>query len=139
MPDDLPPPAVLSPPRFSIFSGSFCFVCLENGSDRSHQVFSEIFECVGLRGRIWYYQPSCSNLDVAICLPHQKTRNTKSNLPLITLVLGRVSVRKNGEIAQWLERESTDRKVRGSNRTSASRLPLSRLGQPDSISAHVLS
>ncbi|KER23951.1 LOW QUALITY PROTEIN: hypothetical protein T265_14533 [Opisthorchis viverrini] len=33
---------------------------------------------------------------------------------------------------KWLEREFTDRKVRGSNRTSASRLPLFRLGQPGS-------
>ncbi|KAG5446508.1 hypothetical protein CSKR_101471 [Clonorchis sinensis] len=39
---------------------------------------------------------------------------------------------------KWLEREFTDRKVRGSNPTSASRLPLSRLGQPGSISALVL-
>ncbi|KAG5443088.1 hypothetical protein CSKR_113848 [Clonorchis sinensis] len=41
-----------------------------------------------------------------------------------------------GEIAQRLERECTDRKVRGSN--PASRLPLSRLGQPGSIPALVL-
>ncbi|KER23929.1 hypothetical protein T265_14528, partial [Opisthorchis viverrini] len=34
---------------------------------------------------------------------------------------------------KWLERGFTDRKVRGSNPTFASRLPLSRLGQPDSI------
>ncbi|KAG5449731.1 hypothetical protein CSKR_103109 [Clonorchis sinensis] len=33
---------------------------------------------------------------------------------------------------KWLERECTDRKVRGLNPTSASRLPLSRLGQPGS-------
>ncbi|KAG5450410.1 tRNA-specific adenosine deaminase 2 [Clonorchis sinensis] len=39
---------------------------------------------------------------------------------------------------KWLERESTDRKVRGSNPASASRLPLSRLGQPGSILALVL-
>ncbi|KER23521.1 hypothetical protein T265_08604 [Opisthorchis viverrini] len=39
---------------------------------------------------------------------------------------------------KWLEREFTDRKVRGSNPTSATRLPLSRLGQPDSIPALVL-
>ncbi|KAG5444076.1 hypothetical protein CSKR_104237 [Clonorchis sinensis] len=38
---------------------------------------------------------------------------------------------------KWLERELTDRKVRGSNPTSASRLPLSRLGQPGSIPALV--
>ncbi|KAG5452329.1 hypothetical protein CSKR_112798 [Clonorchis sinensis] len=37
-----------------------------------------------------------------------------------------------------LEREFTDRKVRGSNPTSASRLPPSRLRQPDGISALVL-
>ncbi|KER33680.1 hypothetical protein T265_00561 [Opisthorchis viverrini] len=36
---------------------------------------------------------------------------------------------------KWLEREFTDRKVRGSNPTPASRLPLSRLGQPGSIPA----
>ncbi|KAG5455281.1 hypothetical protein CSKR_113441 [Clonorchis sinensis] len=39
---------------------------------------------------------------------------------------------------KWIDREFTDRKVRGSNPTSASRLPLSRLGQPDSIPALVL-
>ncbi|KAG5441921.1 hypothetical protein CSKR_106366, partial [Clonorchis sinensis] len=39
---------------------------------------------------------------------------------------------------KWLEREFTNRKVRGSNPTSASQLHLSRLGQPGSIRAHVL-
>ncbi|KAG5442809.1 hypothetical protein CSKR_112272 [Clonorchis sinensis] len=39
---------------------------------------------------------------------------------------------------KWLEREFTDRKVRGSNLTSASRLPLSRHGQPSSVPALVL-
>ncbi|KAG5450113.1 putative leucine--tRNA ligase, mitochondrial, partial [Clonorchis sinensis] len=39
---------------------------------------------------------------------------------------------------KWLEREFTDRRVRGSNPTSASRLPLSRFGQPGSIPALVL-
>ncbi|KAG5448657.1 Actin- protein 2/3 complex subunit 4 [Clonorchis sinensis] len=39
---------------------------------------------------------------------------------------------------KWLERESTDRKVRGSNPTSSSRFTLSRLGQPGSIPALVL-
>ncbi|KAG5445102.1 hypothetical protein CSKR_104004 [Clonorchis sinensis] len=43
-----------------------------------------------------------------------------------------------GEAALWLQREFTDRKVRGSNPTSASRLPLSRLEQPGSIPAFVL-
>ncbi|KAG5443693.1 hypothetical protein CSKR_104604 [Clonorchis sinensis] len=41
-------------------------------------------------------------------------------------------------MAQWLEREFTDREVCGSNPTSASRLPLSRLGQPGIIPALVL-
>ncbi|KAG5444487.1 hypothetical protein CSKR_101833 [Clonorchis sinensis] len=36
---------------------------------------------------------------------------------------------------KWLERELTDRKIRGSNPTSAFRIPLSRLGQPGSIPA----
>ncbi|KAG5452617.1 hypothetical protein CSKR_100442, partial [Clonorchis sinensis] len=39
---------------------------------------------------------------------------------------------------KWLEREFTDRKVRGSYPTSASPLLLSRLGQPGSIRALVL-
>ncbi|KAG5450978.1 hypothetical protein CSKR_105269 [Clonorchis sinensis] len=43
-----------------------------------------------------------------------------------------------GDGVQRLERERTDRKVRGSNPASASRLPLSRLGQPGSIPAIVL-
>ncbi|KER33137.1 hypothetical protein T265_00840 [Opisthorchis viverrini] len=38
---------------------------------------------------------------------------------------------------KWLEREFTDRKVLGSNPTSASRLPPSRLGQPGTIPALV--
>ncbi|KAG5454388.1 hypothetical protein CSKR_107231, partial [Clonorchis sinensis] len=41
-------------------------------------------------------------------------------------------------MSQRLEREFTDHKVRGSNPTSASRLFLSRLEQPDSIQALVL-
>ncbi|KER23674.1 LOW QUALITY PROTEIN: hypothetical protein T265_14584 [Opisthorchis viverrini] len=36
---------------------------------------------------------------------------------------------------KWLQRELTNRKVRGSNPPAASRLPLSRLGQPGSIPA----
>ncbi|KAG5452160.1 hypothetical protein CSKR_108333 [Clonorchis sinensis] len=40
--------------------------------------------------------------------------------------------------AQWLEREFTDRKIRGSNSTSPSQLPLSRLGQSGSTPAIVL-
>ncbi|TGZ66134.1 hypothetical protein CRM22_005488 [Opisthorchis felineus] len=43
-----------------------------------------------------------------------------------------------GEMAQWLEREFTDWEVRGSYPTYASRLSLSRLGQPGSIPALVL-
>ncbi|KAG5445182.1 hypothetical protein CSKR_103355 [Clonorchis sinensis] len=42
-------------------------------------------------------------------------------------------------LLKWLEREFTARKVRGSIPTSASRLPLSRLGQPGSIPALVLT
>ncbi|KER30231.1 hypothetical protein T265_03288 [Opisthorchis viverrini] len=39
---------------------------------------------------------------------------------------------------KWLEREFVDRKALGSNPTSASRLPLSRFGQPGSILTLVL-
>ncbi|KAG5442240.1 hypothetical protein CSKR_100176 [Clonorchis sinensis] len=45
---------------------------------------------------------------------------------------------KCGEMTQWLKREFTDRKVRGSNPTSETWLPLSRLGQPDTIPTLVL-
>ncbi|KAG5452333.1 hypothetical protein CSKR_112802 [Clonorchis sinensis] len=44
---------------------------------------------------------------------------------------------KRGKKAQWLEREFTDWKFRGSTPTTASQLPLSRLGQPGSIPALV--
>ncbi|KER26379.1 hypothetical protein T265_06362 [Opisthorchis viverrini] len=46
-------------------------------------------------------------------------------------------MKKGARWTKWLGREFTDRKVRGSNPTSASRLPLSRLGQPDSTPALV--
>ncbi|KAG5447961.1 hypothetical protein CSKR_100923, partial [Clonorchis sinensis] len=46
---------------------------------------------------------------------------------------------QEGEIwLKWLEREFSDRKVRGSNPTAPSRLPLSRLGRPGNIPALVL-
>ncbi|KAG5443326.1 Thioredoxin domain-containing protein 17 [Clonorchis sinensis] len=48
------------------------------------------------------------------------------------------SVSLRGEMAQWLEREFFDWKVRGSNPISVSRLPLSRLGRPGSIPTLVL-
>ncbi|KER24820.1 hypothetical protein T265_07606 [Opisthorchis viverrini] len=44
-----------------------------------------------------------------------------------------------GKTAQWLESEFTDQNVRSPNPTSASRLSLSRLRQPGSIRALVLS
>ncbi|KAG5452982.1 hypothetical protein CSKR_110347 [Clonorchis sinensis] len=43
-----------------------------------------------------------------------------------------------GEMVQWLEREFSDWEVRCSNPTSASRLSLSRFGQPGSIPTLVL-
>ncbi|KAG5441837.1 hypothetical protein CSKR_113182 [Clonorchis sinensis] len=43
-----------------------------------------------------------------------------------------------GEMPQWFERKLADRKVRGLNSTSASRLPLSGLGQPGGIPALAL-
>ncbi|KAG5443825.1 hypothetical protein CSKR_100054 [Clonorchis sinensis] len=47
-------------------------------------------------------------------------------------------LRRRARWSEWLEREFTGRKVCVSNPTSASRLPLSRLGQPGSIPAFVL-
>ncbi|KAG5452561.1 Phosphatidylinositol N-acetylglucosaminyltransferase subunit A [Clonorchis sinensis] len=45
---------------------------------------------------------------------------------------------KDPNFAQWLEREFTDQMVRGSSPTSASRLPLFRLGHPGSIPSLVI-
>ncbi|KAG5452465.1 hypothetical protein CSKR_110233 [Clonorchis sinensis] len=53
-------------------------------------------------------------------------------------ITNRGDIKRGARWLKWLERELTDRKVRGSNPTSASRLPLSRLGQPGSIPALVL-
>ncbi|KAG5455335.1 hypothetical protein CSKR_104982 [Clonorchis sinensis] len=52
----------------------------------------------------------------------------------IAYILGYIS----SWMAQWLGREFIDRKVRGSNPTSASRIPVTRLAQPCSIPALVL-
>ncbi|KAG5440993.1 hypothetical protein CSKR_109688 [Clonorchis sinensis] len=72
------------------------------------------------------------------------------SIPAFVLSSGGVAARHRKDVAtgdseakgtrwpKWLEREFTDRKVRGSNPTSASQLPLSRLGQPGSIPALVL-
>ncbi|KAG5442590.1 hypothetical protein CSKR_113679 [Clonorchis sinensis] len=65
-----------------------------------------------------------------------QTRKRPMNV-LLTIVLWS-NYPHEGKMAQWLEREFTDRKVRGSNLTPASRLFLFRLGQPDSILALVL-
>ncbi|KAG5451639.1 hypothetical protein CSKR_111803 [Clonorchis sinensis] len=73
--------------------------------------------------------------------------NSRSNLSLkyrsvpcnfFLLVSLFLILRQGARWPKWLEREFTDRKVRGSNPTSSSRLPLSRLGQPGSIPALVL-
>ncbi|KER27786.1 hypothetical protein T265_13720, partial [Opisthorchis viverrini] len=64
---------------------------------------------------------------------HQNPRQKCSDSPM------EVCTKSLGcEVAQWLEREFTDRKVRGSNPKSASRLSLSRPGKPSSIPALVL-
>ncbi|GAA47598.1 protein kinase [Clonorchis sinensis] len=98
-------------------------------------------------------RPHCSNMGVKspvsaclICLPafwktspFQTTRGSRQKCPFSKwgLVVSVVTT-GGGEIAQRLERERTDRKVRGSNPTTASRFPLSRLGQPGSTPALVL-
>ncbi|KAG5447248.1 hypothetical protein CSKR_114505 [Clonorchis sinensis] len=54
---------------------------------------------------------------------------------VLTLVQLRYEIAHGARFPNCFQRELTDRKVRGSNPTSASRLPLSRLGQPGSIQA----
>ncbi|KER19280.1 hypothetical protein T265_11896 [Opisthorchis viverrini] len=67
------------------------------------------------------------------------TVETADGLPPPTSKLTNTRKRsfQEGEVAQRLECKFTDWKVRGSNPTSASRLPLFRLGQPGSIPALV--
>ncbi|KAG5453992.1 hypothetical protein CSKR_102097 [Clonorchis sinensis] len=73
----------------------------------------------------YMYLPNCLEY------PHKTAKSCRS---LFRLLLWSLWARWS----KWLEREFTDRKARGSNPTSASRLPLSRLGQPGSIPALVL-
>ncbi|KER21270.1 hypothetical protein T265_10370 [Opisthorchis viverrini] len=65
-------------------------------------------------------------------------KNGESGLPCRTLLFLSRRVYMGARWPNWLEREFTDRKVRGSNPTSATRLPLSRPGRSGSIPALVL-
>ncbi|KAG5453780.1 hypothetical protein CSKR_113836 [Clonorchis sinensis] len=56
---------------------------------------------------------------------------------IVSMSGSKTTVRNRARWLKWLECEFTDLKVHGSNPTSASRLPLSRLGQLGSIPAHV--
>ncbi|KAG5449526.1 hypothetical protein CSKR_111834 [Clonorchis sinensis] len=74
----------------------------------------------------------------------EKRNHGNTKLPLflfLCIVLDQRKLKNKGgyeaEMAHWLESEFTDWKICGSNPTSASRLPLSRLGQPSSIPALV--
>ncbi|KER20104.1 LOW QUALITY PROTEIN: hypothetical protein T265_15393 [Opisthorchis viverrini] len=71
----------------------------------------------------------------------RKANLQEENILLACLPITKVGLMLLGRVVRalkWLELKSTDRKVRDSNPTSASRLPLSRLGQPGSIPALVL-
>ncbi|KAG5444654.1 hypothetical protein CSKR_100761 [Clonorchis sinensis] len=57
---------------------------------------------------------------------------------VLTAVPCGVAKGSGDEMSQYVKHKFTDRKVRNSNTTSASRFPLSRFGQLDSISALVL-
>ncbi|KAG5443258.1 hypothetical protein CSKR_111046 [Clonorchis sinensis] len=84
--------------------------------------------------------PSVDQLDQPVHLEAHVLNSSDPPLLLETSLLVRFG--RDGGMARWpkwLEREFTARKVRGSNPTSASRLLLSRLEQPGSIPALVLS
>ncbi|KER26429.1 hypothetical protein T265_06344 [Opisthorchis viverrini] len=83
--------------------------------------------------------------DVTALLPplrylaaHNHTGNSVAVTTQLLLLFGKWLFGRS-ERVQWLEREFTDRKVRGLNPTSASRLFLSRLEQPGSVPALVLA
>ncbi|KAG5444601.1 Yip1 member 1 [Clonorchis sinensis] len=93
---------------------------------------------------------SCSTLSVPNC---HATINKHDGLDTVRLAKSRLGKpRGRGRVRttslyfrllrtrwpKWLEREFTDRELCGSNPTSASRIPLSRLGQPGNIPILVL-
>ncbi|KER26134.1 LOW QUALITY PROTEIN: hypothetical protein T265_14065 [Opisthorchis viverrini] len=96
---------------------------------------------------------SCSTLSVPSChatrrehegwgagrLPRPRQGKSRGRGRVRTTDLAVTDTFSGSETTQRLERKFTDRKVRGSNPTSACRLPLSRLGHPGSIPALVLS
>ncbi|KAG5444744.1 hypothetical protein CSKR_113850 [Clonorchis sinensis] len=67
----------------------------------------------------------------------QTKKNDQLGTPVCAVKMEYLHHHRGARRPKWLERELTDRKVRGSNPTSASRLPLSWLGQPGSIPALV--
>ncbi|KAG5449372.1 hypothetical protein CSKR_101182 [Clonorchis sinensis] len=66
------------------------------------------------------------------------TKEAKHAYVSAAQVYAQVYLTQSNGMAQWLERIFTDQNVRGSNPTSASRLPLSRFWQPGSIPTLVL-
>ncbi|KAG5449685.1 Actin-1 [Clonorchis sinensis] len=75
--------------------------------------------------------PAAGQCTVAHIYPGRPRGSSVSHRSSVSLCYG-------ARWPKWVEREFTYRRVRGSNPASASRLPLSRLGQPGSISALVL-
>ncbi|KAG5446221.1 hypothetical protein CSKR_112499 [Clonorchis sinensis] len=106
--------------------------------------WSQLTSSVVLRHR-W-----SETLDAANPIPEPaRSRSCRTARMINTIVCELEFVRISGSVMlvgykrsptswMWLEREFTDRKVRSSNLTSASQLPLSRVGQPGSIPALVL-
>ncbi|KER22966.1 LOW QUALITY PROTEIN: hypothetical protein T265_14741 [Opisthorchis viverrini] len=73
-----------------------------------------------------------------ICKLTKEKKQISLQMSFALVIDSCILVHSGARWPNWLEREFTDRKVRGSSPTSASRLPLSRLGQTGSIPALVL-
>ncbi|KER31396.1 hypothetical protein T265_12974 [Opisthorchis viverrini] len=121
--DQLFPPPAPSPPETSKTDPAVC-VTFPDGNAAATSPLSDVVESP--------HSPESAGRDEPVSVP-------PSAIPTPSHPIGRYPMDSPGtRLLKWLEREFTDRKVCGSNRTSASRIPLSRLGQPGNIPALVL-
>ncbi|KAG5444261.1 hypothetical protein CSKR_104528 [Clonorchis sinensis] len=109
-------------------------ICGWNPTSASRLLLSRLGQRGSIPALLWFWDSGCRIPgDVSVPLLEKATDHSNTTeQPVSEIGL------EDSEIAQRLERERTDRKVRGSNPASASRLPLSRLGQRGSIPALVL-
>ncbi|KER33225.1 hypothetical protein T265_00912 [Opisthorchis viverrini] len=77
---------------------------------------------------MFYLNPNWTDFDIYTSFAYRTNFDGDSHETQFLVLF-----KREGELTQWLQNEFTERKVRGSNPTSAFRFPLSRLEQPGSI------